>query len=226
MNGEKRQIVTIDGPAGVGKSTVSLLVAKETGFALLDTGAMYRGVGFYLSEKGVPLEDEAKIERVLDQIKLELFSAVDSEGYTQVILNGTEVTAEIRSSEISMVASKISALKCVRDYLTILQRHFGEKGRVVAEGRDMGSVVFPDAAWKFYLDAQPEVRARRRCQQLIRKGDSVEYKEILEMILRRDKNDSERKIAPLCRAEDAVLVDTTNLSVTEVVTSILERIRG
>ncbi len=221
----KQKIITIDGPAGVGKSTVSLLVAKSTGFFLLDTGAMYRAVGFHLNKNGIAIKDETAIANALDKIQLELLPAPTTESYTRVILNGEEITTVIRSPEMSMVASKVSAFASVRSFLTRQQRQYGEKGEIVAEGRDMGSVVFPDAAWKFYLDADPEVRARRRCQQLAEKGEVVDYKKMLEAILQRDKNDSSREIAPLCRAEDALLVDTTYLSKEEVVARILGRVK-
>lgn len=221
----KRQIVTIDGPAGVGKSTVSLRVARAVGFSLLDTGAMYRGVGFYLAEKGISLKDETVLANSLAEIQMELYPANDPDGYTRVVVNGRDITKEIRSPEVSMIASEVSSHNCVRAFLTKLQRQYGEKERLVAEGRDMGSVVFPNAAWKFYLDATPEVRARRRCLQLEEKKEKAVYQEILAMIIQRDQNDREREIAPLCKAEDAVLLDTTTLSIEQVVAKILERVR-
>ncbi len=223
---KKQQIITIDGPSGVGKSTVSLLTAEATGFLMLDTGAMYRAVAFYLQENGVGLEDEAQIAAALKQIKIELFPAADSASYTKVIVNGREITNRIRSAEISMLASRFSALGAVRSFLTVLQRQYGEKGRIVAEGRDMGSVVFPDAAWKFYLDAELEVRARRRCQQFIEKGENVDFNEMQALILQRDQNDSNRKLAPLKKAEDAIFIDTTNLTKKEVLAKILNEVQG
>lgn len=221
---DKQQIVTIDGPAGVGKSTVSQLVAKATGFTLLDTGAMYRGVGFYLIEQGVVLENNAEVATCLAGINLELYPADDVNNSTGIVVNGRDVTREIRSAEMSMIASKVSAIVVVRDFLTTLQRRYGEKGRIVAEGRDMGSIVFPDAVWKFYLDAQPEIRARRRCEQLREKGDVAKYEETLTMILQRDRNDSEREIAPLCKADDAILIDTSFLSIQHVAEKILSKV--
>ncbi len=200
-------------------------MAKATGFSLLDTGAMYRAVGFYLNKKAIALDDEIAITNALGEIQLKLFPAQTTESYTTVILNGEDITAAIRSPEMSMVASKVSAFASVRSFLTRQQRQYGEKGDIVAEGRDMGSVVFPDAAWKFYLDADPQVRARRRCQQLAEKGEKVDFEEMLKAILQRDKNDSSREIAPLCRAEDALLVDTTDLSKEEVVAKILGRVK-
>ncbi len=222
---KKQQIITIDGPAGVGKSTVSLLIAKRTGFSLLDTGAMYRAVGFYLGKNNIALDDETAIGNSLEDIRLELVPAQDAQSYTTVILNGEDITIEIRSPEMSMMASKVSAFGVVRSFLTRQQREYGEKGKIVAEGRDMGSVVFPDAAWKFYLDAEPEVRARRRCQQLEENGEKVDFTKMLNSILQRDKNDKSRKIAPLQQAEDAILIDTTHLSKEDVVAKIIATVQ-
>ncbi len=222
----EQQIITIDGPSGVGKSTVSLLTAQATGFSLLDTGAMYRAVAFQLRESGVVADDEEKIAGILKEIKIEIFPAGDTEGYTKVIVNNREITNDIRSPEISMLASRFSALGIVRSFLTRLQRQYGERGRIVAEGRDMGSVVFPGAAWKFYLDAELEVRARRRCQQFAAKGEKVDFNEMQALISQRDQNDSNRKLAPLKKAEDAVFIDTTRLTKKEVLAKILNKVRG
>jgi len=218
---EKQNVITIDGPSGVGKSTVSRKVASATGFTYLDTGAMYRAVGFYLEQKQISLTDSAAISSALGEITLDLSPAPNENADIGVSLNGRDISREIRTPEMAMVASAVSALPEVRQHLTALQRAFGDKGKVVAEGRDTGTVVFPNAAYKFYLDAAPEIRAKRRCRQLQAKGMEADFQEILAMTLERDKNDSTRDIAPLTMAEDAVLIDTSRLSAEEVVRAIL-----
>ncbi len=217
----KQKIVTIDGPAGVGKSTVSRKVAAATGFTYLDTGAMYRGVGLYLQEEKIDLGDRERLIAHLETLKLELFPGKTEDDDVGVLLNGRDVSSIIRTAEMAMVASEVSAIPAVRDILTKMQRSYGEKGKIVAEGRDTGTVVFPDAAYKFFLDAKPEERARRRVDQLRIKGEVAEYEDILAMTIERDKNDRERNIAPLKQASDAVGIDTTEIDVTEVVKQIL-----
>jgi cytidylate kinase len=223
---EQQNIVTIDGPAGVGKSSVSRKVAAATGFTYLDTGAMYRGVGWYLRRQGVDLADSAAIVDRLADLKLQLLPAADENSDVGVVINGTDVTEAIRTPEMAMVASQVSALPEVRELLTTIQRSYGEKGGVVAEGRDTGTVVFPGAAYKFYLDAEPEERARRRHAQLLARGVAADFNQILTMTLERDKNDSERAIAPLKKADDAHRIDTTEITVQQVVDGILRIIAG
>lgn len=218
---DKQRIITIDGPAGVGKSSVSRKVAALAGFTYLDTGAMYRGVGLFLQEEKVDLTNEHEIEEKLNHLTLDLIPAEDELDDVGVCINGRDVSSIIRSPEMSMIASKVSAQPVVRRMLTTLQREIGVKGCIVAEGRDTGTVVFPLAAYKFFLDAKPEERARRRYAQLKVKGESADYDEILEMTLIRDKNDSERQIAPLKQAEDAVRIDTTAISIDDVVAKII-----
>lgn len=221
----KQNIITIDGPAGVGKSTVSRMVAAATGFTYLDTGAMYRGVGLFLQEAGVVLTDFAAIKKLLQELDLQLLPATGKSTDVGVLINNRDVSDEIRTPEMAMVASDVSALPVVRDYLTSMQRSYGERGQIVAEGRDIGTVVFPAAAFKFFLDARAEERARRRYSQLRAKGLDADLDEILEMTLKRDKNDSEREIAPLVQAEDATRIDTTEISVDEVVSLILQKVK-
>ena len=221
----KQNIITIDGPAGVGKSTVSRMVAAATGFTYLDTGAMYRGVGIFLQEDGVDLTDFAAIEQLLQGLDLQLLPATGKSTDVGVIINGRDVSDAIRTPEMAMVASNVSALPVVRDYLTSMQRSYGERGQIVAEGRDTGTVVFPTAAFKFFLDARSEERARRRYSQLRAKGLDADLDEILEMTITRDKNDSEREIAPLVQAEDASRIDTTEISIDEVVALILQKVK-
>jgi len=221
----KQNIITIDGPAGVGKSTVSRMVAAATGFTYLDTGAMYRGVGLFLQEDGVDLTDFSAIEKLLQGLDLQLLPATGKSTDVGVLINNRDVSDAIRTPEMAMVASNVSALPVVRDYLTSMQRSYGERGQIVAEGRDIGTVVFPAAAFKFFLDARAAERARRRYSQLRAKGLDANLDEILEMTLTRDKNDSEREIAPLVQAEDASRIDTTEISVDEVVSLILQKVK-
>lgn len=219
---ERQNIITIDGPAGVGKSTVSKKVAAKTGFTYLDTGAMYRGVGFYLESEHIDLTDSKEIRKRLLDLKLELNSPEEELGDVGVTVNGEDVSGALRTPEMAMIASKVSAIPVVREILTKMQRDYGEAGAVVAEGRDTGTVVFPAAAYKFFLDADPEERARRRFKQLRAKGESPDFDRLLEMTLTRDKNDSERSIAPLKPAEDAIQIDTTGIGIDLVVSRILD----
>ena len=222
---KKTNIVTIDGPGGVGKSSVSRKTAAALGFTYLDTGAMYRGVGWYFLQQGVPLDDEQTIAEKLADMELQLLPAVDVESDVGVVVNGTDISDAIRTPEMAMVASKVSAIPVVRKILTQIQRGYGEKGNIVAEGRDTGTIVFPLAAYKFFLDAQPEERAKRRVMQLRERGIEADFKQILTMTLERDKNDSERAIAPLEKAHDAVRIDTTEITVLQVVDKILKIIK-
>ncbi len=223
---EKLNIVTIDGPAGVGKSTVSKKIAAFLGFTYLDTGAMYRGVALYLQKEGIDLTDTEKINDVLTELDLQLIPAKHEKDDVGVILNGEDVSRVIRSPEMAMVASKVSAILVVRQVLTKIQKSLGSSGNIVAEGRDTGTVVFPRAAYKFFLDAKPEERAKRRVRQLRDKGADADYQEILAMIISRDKSDTERALAPLKQAEDATLVDTTSITIEEVVTTVLQKIQS
>ena len=223
---ELQNIITIDGPSGVGKSSVSRRVAAATGFTYLDTGAMYRGVGLFFLRQGVDLDDAKAIAENLNDVQLTLLAAADEEADVGLLLNGEDVTDAIRTPEMAMVASRVSALPVVREILTQMQRDYGDKGKIVAEGRDTGTIVFPRAAHKFFLDAQPEERAKRRVAQLRARGNEADFKQILTMTLERDKNDSERAIAPLKIASDAVRIDTTEISVQQVVDRILRAIES
>ena len=226
---DQLEIVTIDGPSGVGKSTVSRKIANALGFTYLDTGAMYRGVALYLQRLGISLDNESGVEKALERLEMKLLPAADEESEVGVLVGEEDVSGLIRTPEMSMAASAVSALSPVRKKLTRMQQEIGDRGRVVAEGRDTGTVVFPRAAFKFYLDADPRERARRRVAQLREKGEIVDLEEILALTLERDRNDSERRLAPLKKAEDAVVVDTTRLAIGDVVAAILaeiERRRG
>ncbi len=223
---EKQNVITIDGPSGVGKSTISRKIAESLGFTYLDTGAMYRAVGLCLERHHIDLTDEKAVAAALAVVRIDLFATETGHGDVGVLLNGEDVSQEIRSPEIAMVASRVSAIPAVREKLTRLQRAIGEQGKIVAEGRDTGTVVFPGAMHKFFLDARPEERARRRVLQLQAKGEIVDEKKILAMTLERDKNDRERAIAPLRQAEDALAIDTTTKDIEEVSRLVLEAVKG
>ncbi len=222
---DKQFIVTIDGPSGVGKSAVSRRVAAELGYTYLDTGAMYRAVGLALHRATVDYEDDEAVCRVLNSIDIQLVPPKTVDGEVGVILNGEDISEQIRTSEASMLASGSSAIPTVRSRLTRMQQQIGEGGRIVAEGRDTGTVVFPQAAYKFYLDGDPRERARRRVEQLRRQGNEADEQEILELLNRRDKNDANRTIAPLKKAGDATSIDTTNLTIDQVVSTIVTRVK-
>ena len=221
---EKQNIITIDGPSGVGKSSVSRKIAAATGFVYLDTGAMYRAVGWYFQHHKVNLEDVEMMTAMLTELALELLPALDEASDVGVLVNGEDVSTAIRTPEMAMVASRVSAIPVVRDILTNIQQSYGEKGKIVAEGRDTGTVVFPGAAYKFFLDAQAEERAKRRVLQLQARGVEADFKQILTMTLERDKNDSERVVAPLKKAPDAHYIDTTGIAAQLVVEKIMQTI--
>ena len=220
---EKKNIITIDGPSGAGKSTISKLLAAKLHYTYLDTGAMYRVVGLQVERSGLDLEAEnsrEKLAQLLDTLDLTL--APGEEGQeTRAFLGGEDVSDAIRTPEMAMVASRVSAKPEVRKKLTEMQRALGSQGNIVAEGRDMGTVVFPEARYKFFLDATPEERALRRRKQLLEKGQIVAYEEILSQIRKRDQDDSSRSLAPLKPADDAVVIDSSAMSIDEVVSFIM-----
>ncbi len=211
------RVVTIDGPSGGGKSTVSRGLAAKLGFTYLDTGAMYRAVGFACKEKDIDLNNFEALSSLLKGLSLDLRPALNQESDVQVFLDGRDISEYIRTPEMGMQASRVSALPEVRRYLTRLQQRIGAGGGVVAEGRDTGTVVFPNALWKFYLDASPEIRAGRRVAQLRDRGEDVDEQDLLRQIIQRDRDDSQRAIAPLKQAEDAVFIDSSSLSAQEVI---------
>ena len=211
------RVVTIDGPSGGGKSTVSRGLAAKLGFTYLDTGAMYRAVGFACKEKDIDLNNSEALSSLLKGLSLDLRPALNQERDVQVFLDGRDISEYIRTPEMGMQASRVSALPEVRRYLTRLQQRIGAGGGVVAEGRDTGTVVFPNALWKFYLDASPEIRAGRRVAQLRDRGEDVDEQDLLRQIIQRDRDDSQRAIAPLKQAEDAVFIDSSSLSAQEVI---------
>lgn len=213
---EKREIVTIDGPSGVGKSTLSRKVAAALGYTYLDTGAMYRAVAFYLQQRQIDFDDEQTVRSALSALDLQLLPAEGEDGDVGVVVGGQDVSPAIRTPEMGMLASRVSAIPAVREKLTEMQQAIGRAGKIVAEGRDTGTVVFPDASWKFYLEADPEERGRRRVEQLRRSGQEVDAQELLAMIVKRDRDDQERTLSPLQKAEDALVIDTSAIDIDEV----------
>lgn len=213
-------IVTIDGPSGAGKSTISRGLAAKLHFTYLDTGAMYRAVGLALERQGIDLDDTDALKKCLAGMELTLIPNGDDD--VRVVVNGEDVSQAIRTPEMGMVASRVSTHPLVREKLTALQRQLGEKGSIVAEGRDMGTVVFPKATCKFFLNASVEERARRRQKQLAEKGQSVDYQEILDQISKRDYDDSRRALAPLKPAPDAILVDSSSMGPEAVIAFMLD----
>jgi len=223
---ERKDIVTIDGPSGAGKSTISKLLAAELHYTYLDTGAMYRVVGLQVKRSGFDLEAENGREKLVQLLAtLEMTLASGEEGQeTRVFLHGEDVSDAIRTPEMAMVASRVSAEPEVRKKLTEMQRAIGQNGAIVAEGRDMGTIVFPEASYKFFLDATPAERAKRRQQQLMEQGQRVEYGELLTQIQKRDRDDSSRALAPLKPAPDAVVIDSSEMSIDEVVSFMLKTV--
>lgn len=206
--------VAIDGPVGAGKSTVARECARRLGFIYCDTGALYRAVGLFCAENGANLDNPAEIAGALDKIKVEI-RLVD--GLQRVYLNGRDVSEKIRLPEISMAASAVSAVAEVRAALLGIQREIAENNNVIMDGRDIGTVVLPNADVKIFLTAAAEARAKRRYDELIKKGTATTFEEVLSDLNKRDYNDSHRKNAPLKQADDAVLADTTNMDFEESV---------
>ena len=209
--------VAIDGPAGAGKSTVAREVAARHGILYLDTGALYRAIGLFALEKGADTRDEAAIEALLPEIEVSLRF---EEGEQHILLCGRDVSDEIRTPDVSMAASDVSAIPAVREFLLALQRDIASENDCVMDGRDIGTVILPDADIKIYLTASAEERARRRVAQLAEKGIEADYSAIVEDIKRRDENDSTREISPLKPAPDAVVVDSTDMTFEQVVSYI------
>jgi CMP/dCMP kinase len=214
----KSLLITIDGPAGAGKTTVSRSLARKIGYRYLDTGALYRAVALKVIENKV--SSDRDLEKLCQDLSINF---IHENGVFRLFCNGEDVTDRIRTNEISMMASKISAKPVVRKALLNLQREIGEKKDVIAEGRDMGTVVFPDADIKFFLDASTKTRAVRRYQE-IGLQSSQTLKQVEEQIIKRDKNDSSRELAPLKAAPDAIMIDSTKFSVEQVVEQMLKYI--
>lgn len=214
--------VAIDGPAGAGKSTVSRAAAKAVGYIYVDTGALYRAVGVYSLRNGVDTKDKPAVASTLPAITVDL---VFENGEQKVLLNGEDVSVEIRTPPASMAASDVSAVPEVRAFLFDLQRDIAKRNNCIMDGRDIGTVVLPDAKVKIFLTASPEERATRRYRELIEKGTDVKYEDVLFELIERDYNDSYREIAPLKPAEDGVILDTTGLTLEESVNEIIKIIK-
>ena len=202
--------IAIDGPAGAGKSTIARRLAKELGFYYVDTGAIYRTVAYFFDLWGVSPKDIDGITRYIDELTIGI--EYDDEGVQHMIMNGMDVTGDIRTPEISQKASLISAHAVVRDMLLDMQRNMAEEYDVVMDGRDIGSVVLPKATVKIFLTASPEVRARRRYNELVEKGQKANYEQVLKEVQQRDYQDTHREIAPLKMCRDSVKVDTSEMS--------------
>jgi len=214
--------VAIDGPSGAGKSTVARSLARRLGYVYIDTGAMYRSLALRVKGRGVSPEDELALKRLA--LSLHIRFATEGEE-TRVFCEGEDITGAIRTPEISRLASSISKQKGVREALVQMQREMGKEGGVVLEGRDIGTVVFPDADVKFYLDAESNERIKRRYDEMTEKGMKVDLEETREELLQRDYNDTHRVHSPLKKATDAVLVDSTHRSVEEVVEEMVRVIK-
>jgi cytidylate kinase len=219
-----KMIITIDGPSGVGKSTVSKTVAQKLGLTYLDTGAMYRAVALQVKRHGTDIENEHELKEILDGCDI---SVGPDENHEPVfLLNGENVTSEIRTPEISRLSSDVATKRVVRMKLVELQREIGKGGNILAEGRDMGTYVFPDADYKFYLDASADERVKRRLKQLRAAGRNMSLEEVKNELEIRDRQDMERSESPLHPASNAVIIDTTNLLADEVINKIIKVVQG
>lgn len=219
--GPKRFIIAIDGPAGSGKTTVAELVAEKLRYLPVDTGAMYRAATWKVLQEGIDLSDKAKIIELVKRIKIELKAG---KNIVEVFVDGEEVTSEIRSRKVTENIYIVARIPEVRKEMVKLQRTLGKKGGIVMEGRDITTAVFPDADFKFYLDASVEERTRRRCRELEGRGKKADFAKIKEAIEIRDKHDFTREVNPLKKAKDAIVIDTTNLTIEGVVNKILQEI--
>ena len=215
-------VVAVDGPAGSGKGTVTKLVAEKLNLVSVDTGAMYRCVALDCLNNGVNYTDLAGIEKILEKIKIELKK---ENNIQKVYLNGEDVSSEIRLTKVDEVVAKFAAIKIVRDKVTPIQRQMGKTQKIIMEGRDIGTVVFPNADVKIFLDCSLEERAKRRYQQNLEQGIESSYEEVLQGIVERHKLETQREIAPLIQAEDAIYVDSSNLTIEEVTNKIIEIIK-
>ena len=215
--------IALDGPAGAGKSSIAKRAAKALDFIYVDTGALYRTIGLAATRKGVEPKPSLEVEKLLSEITVDL--TFNDKGEQVVLLDGEDVSGLIRTPEASMMASKISAVPSVRAYLLDLQRNMAKSHNVIMDGRDIGTVVLPDANVKIFLTASPEARAQRRFKELCEKGMNVKYEDILNEVITRDYNDSHRETAPLKPAEGCVMVDTTELDFEQSVEKIISLIK-
>lgn len=221
MAKRKKLIIAIDGPAGAGKSTIGKLIASNLGYVYVDTGALYRAIGYLAIENKIDMSSE----KALTELALHTTLAYEqTKGGTRLIANGEDVTGKIRTQEVSLAASKVSSYEGVRKSLLDIQRDIGKNGGIVIDGRDIGTVIFPDAEVKFFLDANSAERANRRYKEQISRGEKVDAKRVLEEMNKRDRDDSSRECAPLKIADDAIYIDTTGKNVTEVLAETLNYI--
>ncbi len=216
----KTYSIAIDGPAGAGKSTIAKRLAKELGYKYVDTGAIYRTVAYFMDLWGVSPKDVDGVNRYIDELTIGI--EYDEDGLQHMIMNGMDVTADIRTQDISQKASLISAHAVVREVLLDMQRDVAKEYNVIMDGRDIGTVVLPKADVKIFLTADPEVRAKRRCDELIAKGQKANFETILKEIKQRDYQDTHREIAPLKMARDSIKVDTSSMDIDQVVAHIRE----
>lgn len=213
--------IAIDGPAGAGKSTVAKAIADRLKYIYIDTGAMYRAVTLVMLDNDILADDYEGIKKILNNIKIELL--IDENNQKKIFCNGADITEKIREERVSSKVSEVSAIGIVREKLVELQREISRNKNVVMDGRDIGTVVLPDAEYKFFLDAKPEERAKRRYLELVEKN--ITYEEILNSVIVRDKKDSTRELSPLKQAEDALYIDTTLLNKEEVIEKILNYVK-
>jgi CMP/dCMP kinase len=210
-------IIAIDGPAASGKSTLALRLAQDLGYLYFDTGVMYRAIALASLQKGIPIENEAALTALAEQVSIDVLPpSVNDSRLCDVLLNGQDVTWDIRKPEVDTRVSPISAYRGVRRAMTLHQRRIGLRGKIVMAGRDIGTVVFPEAKLKIYLDASPEERARRRYVEMISRGQAANYEDVLSSIQNRDRIDSTRAVAPLCPAPDAVIIDSDRMTIDQV----------
>ncbi|MEI0560642.1 (d)CMP kinase [Brachyspira pilosicoli] len=210
------EIISLDGPSGAGKSTVAKLVAKKLGYKYLDTGAMYRAVTLFFLNKNVNIQNDNEIISAISDLKISF------DNNNKIYLNDVDVSEEIRSIKVVNMVSKVSSISAVRKSMVSLQRAIAENDNYVVDGRDIGSVVFPLAKYKFYIDASVEIRAKRRYEEEIQKGKDITFEEVIDSIKKRDEIDSNREDSPLVVPKDAIIIDTTNMTIDEVVQKITD----
>lgn len=210
------KIISLDGPSGAGKSTVAKLVAKKLGYKYLDTGAMYRAVTLFFLNKNINIQNDNEIISAISDLKISF------DNNNKIYLNDVDVSEEIRSIKVVNMVSQVSSISIVRKSMVSLQRAIAENGNYVVDGRDIGSVVFPLAKYKFYIDASVEIRAKRRYEEEVQKGKDITFEEVIDSIKKRDEFDSNREDSPLVVPKDAIIIDTTNMTIDEVVQKITD----